>query len=796
MTKNKYEGYQEFLTQDDNFRTLVRPLEQKDIKDSNLDLPRQEVKNYQVIHRINQGNQDETHIPLWLKRGYNQSFIRDEFTDYDVRAYYEYLLTKKYPQMAAFADYASVGIVEGADLLALRMAETIKNNKWGFYSYSTGGHWVLVVVSPDKELIILNSVGEGELGVRNINTQIQTDIISAFSKAGIEYKEVIYHGLGTQVGLQCGLHSVLAADEIMSSIINRNNQKFNQPEEIYNLLCLQKLRFAIEDGVIDRPASLLGNENKNLAERNIEILKRVKDVLPDDKKGELASLLENKSMKRSNYAEWYVKQKEEIKQLYNAKFEELKPEFSLRNILTKLNNNEDPIYEKPDQGKILDTRWKLSSQQFEDQRLNAFDFKIQANDIFASDGKLDDGKLLKLKNLREMYLNLTADTAIVTRDDFLKRVSSAGRDNTTQDNTTTFREFKESAAESLSDEDLIRLRDGSIDDFYERQLSKMKTYLQVKEIKDAGEFFGDENFKAELQSFGRFLESINQRIRVDLESINLETRIESIKNELENQAKQILEGWILKQTIDESNRESEMGCNRRSHVLVQSSREEGYQERLKNQNKVNVVYDTKEIGNLFENQNVKNAAQRSNLFMVKPRNVNNPQFTVTTSAKKQDIDFKTIITKCLNNNTASKKFNLTDEQVGAIILIAIKNGGIGNSKKSLFCDMQSLGDIFPENEINDIKKKAIEFSKAFQDEVKKNDIFTGNKNATSLTAMRLKRLHPEWAKLYLSDERYGELFAKLGMQNILDREKEVPSESPKNTSFVEQKNQYEKGSKN
>lgn len=44
------------------------------------------------------------------------------------------------------------------------------------------------------------------------------------------------------------------------------------------------------------------------------------------------------------------------------------------------------------------------------------------------------------------------------------------------------------------------------------------------------------------------------------------------------------------------------------------------------------------------------------------------------------------------------------------------------------------------SEIDVAVKMARKFSKAFQEEVKKASIFTGNKNAKELVGMRLKRL--------------------------------------------------------
>ena len=221
-SKKTDEQYQLDLLDDNYFDKLTSPLRPEEIKNGYLDLSadREDGVNYKEIEELNPlPVEDAIEAPLWLKRSQPNAFLNDEFIGEDVQAYYKYLFTTKYPQANGFADYGAVGIVQGAnDLLAERMAETIRNEKWGFYSYSTGGHWVLVVLSPDKKVTYLDSVGEGEIAM---NQGIQVDINRAFALAeqGNQFGETKAYGLGTQMGVQCGLHSVLAAEEILRELV-------------------------------------------------------------------------------------------------------------------------------------------------------------------------------------------------------------------------------------------------------------------------------------------------------------------------------------------------------------------------------------------------------------------------------------------------------------------------------------------------------------------------------------------------------------------------------------------------
>jgi serine/threonine protein phosphatase PrpC len=268
VEKIEEQRYQESLLEDEFYGELTRPLTGNEIANGALNLAAG-IVNYQQIEAVNKLPQAERlNTPLWLKRSQPDRFKNDEFIGEDVQAYYRYLFTTKYPQAGNFADYGAVGIVQGADdLLADRMAETIRKNKWGFYSYSTGGHWVLIVVSPDKQVTYLNSMGRGQIGMNQV---IQADINRAFKLARQQQSGKTHsYGLSTQVGVQCGLHSVLAAEEILKAVV-------------------------------------------------------------------------------------------------------ASPHFSMEEVLRKCQDLEDPLHKKPSGQEILTVRWNASSEQFKNQRENAY----------------------------------------------------------------------------------------------------------------------------------------------------------------------------------------------------------------------------------------------------------------------------------------------------------------------------------------------------------------------------------------------------------------------------------------
>ncbi len=370
-------AYQKKLLSDEYYQKLTAPLEEDEVRSGLLRLSEaRRGVNHEEIERLNPLPQgEEINLPLWLKISDPERFKNDEFTDYDVRSYYGHLFTKKYPQAAAFADYAAVGVGNGGSLLSDRMAETIRNKKWGFYSYSTGGHWVLVVVSPDHETMCLNSIGSGDLGSELIDHRIQKDIKDAFGQARVDIVgEIKYYGLSTQRGVQCGLHSVLAAEEILKSICDKSTAT---PEQLHSLMCLENLSRAVDFGTIDQLSSLLTvvqGATRPLAEKNIEILRRAVVALPEeglDRQG-LEALLSKSNSTRQDYATWYDENSKNLSNLYKGALEGAMSGFSISDIEEKCLDVLDPIRHQPNDQEILRARWSASAQQFEDQRGDAY----------------------------------------------------------------------------------------------------------------------------------------------------------------------------------------------------------------------------------------------------------------------------------------------------------------------------------------------------------------------------------------------------------------------------------------
>lgn len=297
--KIEEQRYQETLLEDEfYYGELTRPLADEEIADGALKLAENTVSLYRQIEALNElPESDRVNAPLWLKRSQPDKFKNDEFTGEDVQAYYRCVFTKN-PQAYNVADYGVVGVGID-DLLADRMSQTIQSKKWGFYSYSTGGHWVLLVVSPDKQVTHLNSMGIGEIG---INPVIQADIRRAFQLAGEEqFGKTHSLGLNTQVGAQCGLHSVLAAEEILKKLAESPKNRDGSP-------------------------------------------------------------------------------------------------FLMRNVLEKCKNSRDPLHKKPDDKTILIARWNASSEQFKDQRGNAYEKLIAIKE------KLIEEELLSRKNAEKRAL--------------------------------------------------------------------------------------------------------------------------------------------------------------------------------------------------------------------------------------------------------------------------------------------------------------------------------------------------------------------------------------------------------
>ncbi len=93
-----------------------------------------------------------------------------------------------------------------------------------------------------------------------------------------------------------------------------------------------------------------------------------------------------------------------------------------------------------------------------------------------------------------------------------------------------------------------------------------------------------------------------------------------------------------------------------------------------------------------------------------------------------------------------KAFNKAEAAL--CIMLAIKNGGVGNNKEDFKKDLKEFySDTTNQNgEIsNEQLKPYLLFSKLFQENIKQENIFTGNQEAKKLVGMRLKRLTPDYA---------------------------------------------------
>ncbi len=199
-------------------------------------------------------------------------------------------------------------------------------------------------------------------------------------------------------------------------------------------------------------------------------------------------------------------------------------------------------------------------------------------------------------------------------------------------------------------------------------------------------------------------------------------------------------------------------------------------------------FSNDDVGQTFHNPDMKTelSEEITQITTITPKNyeIKNPQFRATTSRNFLEIsdnpskDFRLEILICIRHNQDT----LTDQEIGAIILIAIKNRGIGNDPVNLRKDLEALqneGLINTDKSIEDLAKAAIKFSGLFQKSTKQNKIYTGNENATSLEGMRLKRLDPSFAEQFLGEEKYQEIYNKFKISEIEKKEQETASPHPK-----------------
>jgi hypothetical protein len=96
---------------------------------------------------------------------------------------------------------------------------------------------------------------------------------------------------------------------------------------------------------------------------------------------------------------------------------------------------------------------------------------------------------------------------------------------------------------------------------------------------------------------------------------------------------------------------------------------------------------------------------------------------------------KNLINEALDQAQIASK--ASKEEVAVFILIANKNNGIASNKTALKKD---LSEIYGADAVDELQKKAIEFSAFFQKEMEEKGIMTGNQAAREVVAMRTKRV--------------------------------------------------------
>ncbi len=90
--------------------------------------------------------------------------------------------------------------------------------------------------------------------------------------------------------------------------------------------------------------------------------------------------------------------------------------------------------------------------------------------------------------------------------------------------------------------------------------------------------------------------------------------------------------------------------------------------------------------------------------------------------------------------SAAEISDLTKEDAAIILIIAIKNGGIGNEKAKLQADLRSIR-ITDTAAMEEFISKANKFSLSFQQKCFKASLFTGNAAPENFVGMRLKRIN-------------------------------------------------------
>ena len=151
-------------------------------------------------------------------------------------------------------------------------------------------------------------------------------------------------------------------------------------------------------------------------------------------------------------------------------------------------------------------------------------------------------------------------------------------------------------------------------------------------------------------------------------------------------------------------------------------------------------------------------------------------------SKFNDIVFDAINT-AIDNSGVNGGQKLHPTLAGIVMLITIKNGGIGNSQESMRQDLEKLqqkGILPSELNLNQTVQQAVNFSREFQNEIEKQGIFTGNENAADFVGLRLKRLDPSFAGVVIVDAQsdkkdlYNDLMKVLEIDKIVQATSDTP----------------------
>ncbi len=306
---------------------------------------------------------------LLHKTALPEKFERDEFTKEDVKAYSDIVFLKKYPQARAFANYFNTEEFELGQKnrkleLAREITKALESRKWLFYNYNLGcgnskeAHWVLIVISPDREVLCLNSINQTNTksteGTKQQNFLSLIDGINCgFKGAGLVKFKITnreYQGFSTSTNLQSGFHSCFLMEEIVKSICEVAKKKKIPAKNLWQILALEKV---LE---ID-----LGEANQEITEENRLVIERIlegrflhghaKDFLSHIPITKKTSISETGTRQKIDFS----KAKKNVLQLYQEKLTafDIEADFTMKNIKEKIDGEEDVMTKKPTDEQIF-----------------------------------------------------------------------------------------------------------------------------------------------------------------------------------------------------------------------------------------------------------------------------------------------------------------------------------------------------------------------------------------------------------------------------------------------------------